>query len=1292
MAQAGSYTQLATIAEDSSNQSRKSLEQEKWDSYYASLPLSEADEMTHAFNLELTTHISALLPAGSRILEAGCGGGWQSLELARTGNFHVTLMDFSVEALNYARRLFAREQVTAEFRLGDVFAPGDEPEFDLVFNAGVLEHYSLERQAAFLGGMASRSRNLILALAPNRACYWYWLWRIQKAGEGQWPFGKEMPMIDFATAFKAAGVQFLGQAFMGQSWAELFISSLTGLERQLSQEIINIHRSPLIPAAQRSYLLAGLGSVATETPALPAPWQSSSSPIATERAEETAALADALALRINAEHKLQQLQAQLIELQQTPVRAQNQIAQRLEQEIAEKEQIIATREAGITWLREELAATYRQARTERETALAAQQQLHDQSVAALRAELRAAEQAAQALRDQVTELEKVIYAREEALTWLRAELADARQQIAQTVAVNTQQQDEQARLINDLQAELQSQTQAVQALQERVAQLQQPLHEQDQAVDKFHPEGEAEQVPHEPQEEMEKFRKMVSELQAELRAHEQAVQVLKEQVVEKERIIQARDEGIAWLRGELAARFTLAQATFPLRHPLTWLALQDGYWRLRRRVKRRLAPLLPSHFNRAVKAIFHHSSLPANPLRPVEQPTEERAPLPVKAQETDFFKALTLLPRPREEELPALLEYQTPAKPLQRADVICFSIIDWETRYQRPQQIMSQYAAHGHRVFYLSTTRFLPPDATPRYAVRQLKENVYEVQLAAQRMPDVYGEAIGGANQASLLESLEELRQAFRMDEAIAYVMIASWGNVALDTQRQWGWRTIYDCMDEWENFPGIKRPILDMELRLVKDCDLLVVTAQRLYEKWRPYNRPTVLARNAADYHFYAQHFLPNNLLAETSQPIVGYYGAIADWFDVELMAHVAAARPNYTFVLLGGVFDVDVSALQALPNVRLLGQQPYETMPQYLYHFDACLIPFKVNPITEATDPVKLYEYFSGGKPVVSVAMPEVEQYREYLYIAADKDDFVTKLDAAVSETNEEMRARRRALARQNSWEARYQQITTGLAEVTPRASIIIVTYNNLALNKLCLESIIRNTEYPNYEIIVVDNNSTDGTPDYLRYMASMYANLHVILNTENYGFARANNQGLARSTGEYLVLLNNDTIVPPGWLSRLLRHLRRPQIGMVGPLTNFVGNEAKIEVPYQTWGEMEQFAKEYTWRRAGEIADIHMLAMFCVAFRRATFEAVGPLDEQFGIGMFEDDDYAQRVRAQKLRVVCAADVFVHHFGQAAFKKLIENGQYNALFEENRRRYESKWNVSWIPRGHAQVRFKRV
>lgn len=778
-------------------------------------------------------------------------------------------------------------------------------------------------------------------------------------------------------------------------------------------------------------------------------------------------------------------------------------------------------------------------------------------------------------------------------------------------------------------------------------------------------------------------------LQEKLQDSDKSLIHFKAQLSERQNIINARDKGIAWLREELKLsneevlrmrkariwklgvayrewRERLTRFFFPLLHPIQW-------------IKR----ILPESIKRPLRAMLGHTILPPQPALVVQvQPIASTDPKPGP----DFYETLVIQPNLPEEKRAEILLHEADETP-RLPDVVCFSIIDWSFRYQRPQQMMSQFAAHGHRVFYICTSEFLAADASPRVIVRGLKENVHEIVISVQRPPNVYGESMEGDLAESILASLDELRHTYHIEQAISYVMIASWGQTALETRTRWGWQVIYDCMDEWNNFPLIERAILDAEQMLVQECDLLVVTSQRLYDTWGKANRPMVLARNATDYEFYSQRYRPNQVLTEIDHPVVGYYGAIAEWFDVELMTYIARNRPDYTFVLLGGVFDVDVSELKSLPNVRMLGQQPYELMPNYLYHFDACLIPFKINPITEATDPVKVYEYLCGGKPVVSVALPELFHYRELLYIADGREDFLAKLDQAVVENDISMITRRIEYARQNDWSQRYGTVVAALRQVTSKASIVIVTYNNLALTKLCLESLLRNTKYPNYEIIVVDNNSHDGTQSYLRYMASKHKHIRTILNTTNNGFAKANNQGIALSTGEYLVLLNNDTIVPPGWLQRLVRHLHDPEVGMVGPSTNFVGNEAKIDAPYGTWNEMEGFARTYTWANEGRAAEIHMLAMFCVAFRRDVYQTVGPLDERFGVGMFEDDDYSHRVKQKGYRVLCVQDVFVHHFGQAAFGKLIEDGSYNLIFEENKKRFEKKWNIQWMPHIHLPL-----
>src|SRR5262249_33852397 len=125
--------------------------------------------------------------------------------------------------------------------------------------------------------------------------------------------------------------------------------------------------------------------------------------------------------------------------------------------------------------------------------------------------------------------------------------------------------------------------------------------------------------------------------------------------------------------------------------------------------------------------------------------------------------------------------------------------------------------------------------------------------------------------------------------------------------------------------------------------------------------------------------------------------------------------------------------------------------------------------------------------------------------------------------------------------------------------RVSIVVVTFDNLVYNRLSLESVLANTAYPDFEVIIVDNGSTDGTADYLRAL-SLRSPVRVLFNEYNRGFAAANNQGLSLASGDMLVLLNNDTVVPPGWLKPLVRQLQAPDVGLVGPVTNRCGNAAQ------------------------------------------------------------------------------------------------------------------------------------
>jgi GT2 family glycosyltransferase len=253
--------------------------------------------------------------------------------------------------------------------------------------------------------------------------------------------------------------------------------------------------------------------------------------------------------------------------------------------------------------------------------------------------------------------------------------------------------------------------------------------------------------------------------------------------------------------------------------------------------------------------------------------------------------------------------------------------------------------------------------------------------------------------------------------------------------------------------------------------------------------------------------------------------------------------------------------------------------------------------------------------------------------------------------------------------------------------KTTVIIISYNGLDHLRQCVPSVL-STDYPNFEVVIVDNGSEQPVKDYLQRLQAAETRVRIVFNESNRGFAAANNQGLRLSaTSEFVVLLNNDTVVPPGWLRQLLRYARRPEVGMVGPVTNWTGNEARIAVSYVDIKDMPAFAHDYTQTHANQFFEIRMLAMYCVAMRRTVVDEVGLLDERFGLGMFEDEDYARRVKHAGYQVICAEDAFVHHHGMASFGKL-PPVEYQSLFETNRRLFEEKWGERWLPhQARAQV-----
>jgi len=240
----------------------------------------------------------------------------------------------------------------------------------------------------------------------------------------------------------------------------------------------------------------------------------------------------------------------------------------------------------------------------------------------------------------------------------------------------------------------------------------------------------------------------------------------------------------------------------------------------------------------------------------------------------------------------------------------------------------------------------------------------------------------------------------------------------------------------------------------------------------------------------------------------------------------------------------------------------------------------------------------------------------------------------------------------------------------------SIVILAHNQLSDSQHCLASIEKHTTL-SHELILVDNGSTDGTSQFFRNYAAKHSHVRVIFNRANLGFSAGNNQGLACARGDAILLLNNDTVVTPGWLERMMTHLELyPDCGLVGPVSNSVSGPQLVSTAnYSSLNQLPKFATQWCATHAGQSIEAARLVGFCLLFRRSVLEKIGGLDPQFGSGNFEDDDFCIRAVLAGFKLRIALDSFVHHTGGQTFKGA--KIDYLASMERNWALFKAKWSM---------------
>lgn len=243
----------------------------------------------------------------------------------------------------------------------------------------------------------------------------------------------------------------------------------------------------------------------------------------------------------------------------------------------------------------------------------------------------------------------------------------------------------------------------------------------------------------------------------------------------------------------------------------------------------------------------------------------------------------------------------------------------------------------------------------------------------------------------------------------------------------------VFDTVDNWmehPNFVNYKERLKNNYNCIDKNSDLIFTVSKDLLDLY-PYNNNVHWIPNGVDIDkFKTQNKnIKNNefKLKNITKPVIGYVGIIQDRVDIEIIKFIAKNNPDKSIVMIGSVWpDANIKSLQKLNNIYFLGHKPYQEIPKYINKFDVAIIPHKINKFTESMNPMKLYEYLACGKPVITTPIAGLNEFKNLIKIASNKEEFNSKLNAALIENNEVLKSQRIKAAKKHSWKSRVDLMT--------------------------------------------------------------------------------------------------------------------------------------------------------------------------------------------------------------------------------------------------------------------------
>jgi glycosyltransferase involved in cell wall biosynthesis len=378
---------------------------------------------------------------------------------------------------------------------------------------------------------------------------------------------------------------------------------------------------------------------------------------------------------------------------------------------------------------------------------------------------------------------------------------------------------------------------------------------------------------------------------------------------------------------------------------------------------------------------------------------------------------------------------ETASEILRGRDILCFSH-DWTGDPLSKTHLM-RVLSKDNRILWINAIANRMPTTSSKdlsrifkklksftEPIREVEPNIFVLNPLA--IPAYGSKAVVSFNQKFLISQVKSALKKLGMKNVINMVFNPAAGMIAGKLGET---ELIYYCVDEYTAFTGVTDGLRVIEEDLFRQSDLVIVSAEKLYESKKAFNPNTYIIRHGTDWrHFRKSLDEATEIPAEIKdlpKPIIGFHGLLADWVDFELLKKTAEHFKTGSLVLIGKI-AVDagkkVKILDGVANIHFLGRKPYTELPNYCKGFDVALNPFEINELTLAANPLKVREYLAAGLQVVSTDIPEV-RILENCFVGENHADFIKKIEFALN--NPKPKAEISDGIRHESWEAKVDEL---------------------------------------------------------------------------------------------------------------------------------------------------------------------------------------------------------------------------------------------------------------------------